>query len=82
MLGEAFDHGFGRVKLQADAINSRSRAAIAKLGARFEGVVRRDQPRADGTWRDAAVYSIIVDEWPSVKAALEARVAGFAPGAA
>ncbi|MBC7590159.1 MAG: GNAT family N-acetyltransferase [Salinibacterium sp.] len=82
MLGEAFDHGFGRVKLQADAINSRSRAAIAKLGARFEGVVRRDQPRADGTWRDAAVYSIIVDEWPGVKAALEARVAGFASGPA
>ena len=78
MLGEAFDHGFGRVKLQADALNSRSRAAIAGLGARFEGVVRRDQLRADGTWRDAAVYSIIVDEWPAVRAALEARVAASA----
>ncbi len=81
MLTEAFDHGFGRVKLQADAINARSRAAIAKLGARFEGVTRRDQRRADGTWRDAAVYSIIVDEWPEVRAALEARVAEFIPAA-
>lgn len=79
MLTEAFDHGFGRVKLQADAVNARSRAAIAKLGARFEGVVRRDQPRADGTWRDAAVYSIIVDDWPDVRTQLSARVAGFVP---
>ena len=78
MLTEAFDHGFGRITLQADAGNVRSRAAIAKLGARFEGVVRRDQLRADGTWRDAAVYSIIVDDWPEVRAGLEARVAQFA----
>ena len=78
MLTEAFDHGFGRITLQADAVNVRSRAAIAKLGARFEGVVRRDQLRADGTWRDAAVYSIIVDDWPEVRAGLEARVAEFA----
>lgn len=77
MLAEAFDHGFGRVKLQADATNARSRAAIAKLGARFEGVTRRDQRRADGTWRDAAVYSIIVDDWPEVRAGLVARVAQF-----
>ncbi|MGV8895107.1 MAG: GNAT family N-acetyltransferase [Rhodoglobus sp.] len=81
MLTEAFDHGFGRVMLQADAQNARSRAAIAKLGARFEGVTRRDQRRADGSWRDAAVYSIIVDEWPAVRAALAARVAEFASAA-
>ncbi|MBG6055041.1 RimJ/RimL family protein N-acetyltransferase [Salinibacterium sp. CAN_S4] len=80
MLDEAFDHGFGRIKLQADAVNARSRAAIAKLGARFEGVTRRDQLRADGTWRDAAVYSIIVDDWPEVRAGLVARVAQFAAG--
>ncbi len=77
MLGLAFEHGFGRVKLQADATNDRSRAAIAKLGAVFEGIVRRDQPRADGSWRDAAVYSILIDEWPRVRAALEARLAEF-----
>ena len=74
MLSEAFDHGFGRVKLQADALNSRSRAAILKLGAQFEGITRRTNLRADGTWRDTAVFSILVDEWPAVRAGLEARL--------
>jgi RimJ/RimL family protein N-acetyltransferase len=77
LLATAFDNGFGRVKLQADVRNERSRAAIAKLGATFEGIVRRDRLRADGTWRDSAVFSVIVDEWPVVRAGLEARVASF-----
>jgi RimJ/RimL family protein N-acetyltransferase len=75
MLGTAFDHGFGRVKLQADARNERSRAAILKLGATFEGITRRDRRRADGTWRDSAVYSIVIEEWDAVRAGLEARLA-------
>ena len=75
LLGLAFDHGFGRVKLQADSRNVRSRAAIEKLGATFEGIARRHMRRADGSWRDSAVYSIIVDEWPGVRAGLEARLA-------
>ena len=74
LLGLAFDHGFGRVKIQADVLNTRSRAAIAKLGATFEGILRRDVPRADGSWRDSAVFSIIIDEWPEVQAALLERV--------
>lgn len=78
LLGLAFDHGFGRVKIQADAMNERSRAAILKLGASFEGVLRRAQPRADGTWRDTAVYSVLVDEWPAVRAGLERRLATWA----
>jgi RimJ/RimL family protein N-acetyltransferase len=77
MLTLAFESGFGRVKIQADAINLRSRAAIAKLGAQFEGVTRRDLRRADGTWRDAAVYSVLIDEWPAVKAGLESRLEAF-----
>jgi N-acetyltransferase len=81
MLGEAFDHGFGRVKLQGDVLNARSRAAMLKLGATFEGIVRRDRPRADGSWRDTAVYSILVDEWPAVRAGLEARLATAEPPA-
>jgi RimJ/RimL family protein N-acetyltransferase len=80
LLGTAFDHGFGRVKLQADVLNDRSRAAIAKLGARFEGIVRRDVRRADGSWRDTAVFSVLVDEWPEVRAGLEARLAALGPG--
>ena len=78
MLGLAFDSGFGRVKIQADALNDRSRAAILKLGATFEGIVRRDRLRADGvTWRDTAVFSILVDEWPAVRAGLENRLDAF-----
>jgi RimJ/RimL family protein N-acetyltransferase len=79
MLTTAFDNGFGRVKLQADARNDRSRGAILKLGATFEGIVRRDRLRADGSWRDTAVYSILVDEWPAVRAALEERLADAVP---
>jgi RimJ/RimL family protein N-acetyltransferase len=78
LLGLAFDHGFGRVKLQADALNDRSRAAIAKLGATFEGVLRRDRLRADGTWSGTAVFSVLVDEWPRVRAGLLTRLEQYA----
>jgi RimJ/RimL family protein N-acetyltransferase len=79
MLTEAFDHGFGRVRLQADDRNDRSRAAIVRLGATFEGIVRRDKRRADGSWRDTALFSIIVDEWPSVREGLERRLSALEP---
>ena len=75
LLDHAFGAGFGRVKIQTDVLNERSRAAIAGIGATFEGVVRREQPRADGTWRDTAMYSIIVEEWPDVRARLQERLA-------
>lgn len=75
LLAHAFETcGFGRVKIQTDAINSRSRAAILKLGAQFEGITRRDSQRADGSWRDTAVYSILIDEWPAVRRGLLARL--------
>ncbi|WP_104197377.1 GNAT family N-acetyltransferase [Cryobacterium sp. M15] len=77
VLGTAFDNGFGRVKIQADARNERSRTAILGIGATFEGIVRRDCSRADGTWRDSAVYSILADEWPAVRAGLKARLDAF-----
>jgi len=75
VLGAAFDAGLGRVHLQADVLNERSRAAILRLGATAEGVLRRTQRRADGTWRDTAVYSVLRDEWPEVRAGLVARLA-------
>ncbi|MGX5697494.1 GNAT family N-acetyltransferase [Agromyces soli] len=77
LLSHAFDHGFGRVKIQADSINARSRAAIEKLGAKLDGVMRRDKRRVDGSWRDSAVYSVIIDEWPEVRGGLEARLAAW-----
>ncbi len=75
MLRHAFeDCGFGRVKIQTDVLNPRSQAAIAKLGAVREGVLRRHQARADGTFRDTVVFSIVRDEWPAVRAGLARRV--------
>lgn len=75
VLELAFDSGFERVKIQTDAVNQRSRAAISKLGAQFEGVLRHHRLRADGTWRDTAVYSILSAEWPAVRERLQHRVA-------
>jgi N-acetyltransferase len=68
------DCGYGRVKIQTDLLNTRSQAAIAKLGAQREGVIRRHLRREDGTFRDSVVYSVLRDEWPGVKAGLAARL--------
>ena len=75
LLGHAFDCGFGRVKIQTDAVNLRSQAAIAKLGATREGVLRRHTRRADGSFRDTVVFSVLSDEWPRVREGLERRLA-------
>jgi RimJ/RimL family protein N-acetyltransferase len=75
LLWHCFEHcGLGRVKIQTDLVNVRSQAAIAKLGATREGVARRHIKRPDGTWRDSVIFSVIVDDWPRVKAGLEARL--------
>jgi N-acetyltransferase len=71
----AFDHGFGRVQLKTDIRNRRSQAAIAKLGATYEGVLRRYQRRQDGTVRDTVMYSVTAEEWPGVRDRLRARLA-------
>ena len=75
LLAHCFeDCGYGRVKIQTDALNTRSQAAIAKLGATREGVLRRHLKREDGTFRDSVVYSVLKDEWPNVKARLRDRL--------
>ena len=75
LLAQCFDDcGFGRVKIQTDNLNARSQAAIAKLGAVREGVLRRHQVRADGSFRDTVVFSILREEWPDVRAGLVARL--------
>ena len=66
--------GFGRVKIQTDVLNTRSQSAIARLGAVREGVLRRHQVRADGTFRDTVVFSILASEWPAAKAGLLSRL--------
>ena len=63
----------------ADVVKDAERLAftVPTLGAQFEGVLRRTNPRADDTWRDTAVYSILGEEWPAVRDGLEGRLARF-----
>ena len=82
LLGHAFDVlGMGRVQLKTDVRNVRSQQAIARLGARYEGVLRRYQRRADGTVRDTVLFSITAEEWPEVRAGLVDRLSTFKPSA-
>ena len=76
LLAHCFeDCGYGRVKIQTDTLNTRSQAAIAKLGAQREGVLRRHIKREDGTFRDSVVFSVLIGEWPAVRAGLSRRLA-------
>jgi RimJ/RimL family protein N-acetyltransferase len=81
MLEHAFAHGTRRVELLTDARNVRSQAAISKLGAVREGVLRRDRVTWTGHVRDSVLYSITDLEWPGVRARLRARLDSFEPGA-
>ena len=75
VLGHAFgDCGFGRVMFQTDVLNAPMSKAIEKMGATSEGVLRRHKRRADGTFRDSAVFSILASEWPDVRSRLQTRV--------
>jgi RimJ/RimL family protein N-acetyltransferase len=79
LLKHAFDdHGANRVQLKTDLRNLQSQRAIEKLGAVREGVLRKHMVRPDGYVRDTVMYSIVADEWPAVRARLEARL-GYAP---
>ena len=64
-----------RVEFKTDASNERSRGALAALGATFEGVHRKHMLVRGGENRDSAWFSVIDDEWPVVRARLEARLA-------
>lgn len=63
-----------RVQLQTDENNLRSRTAILGIGATFEGIMRKERIRANGAFRNTAIYSILDDEWPAVKSLLEASL--------
>src|SRR5262249_14527049 len=77
MLRHAFETlGCIRVELKTDALNQRSRNAILRIGATQEGIFRQHVICADGRLRDSVYFSIINSEWPRVKAALEAKLAG------
>jgi RimJ/RimL family protein N-acetyltransferase len=73
-------HGFERldcvrVELKTDARNQKSRNAIARIGATEEGILRKHVICADGHVRDTVYFSIVVEEWPGIKARLEHRLA-------
>ena len=75
MLDHAFDvWNVHRVVLNTDARNERSRAAIARIGATFEGVLHSFRIGVEGTPRDTATFAITARDWPEVRARLEARL--------
>ncbi len=63
-----------RVVWHTDVLNERSRAAIQRLGAIEEGVLRKHRIRADGTWRDTAQYSMTDEDWPPARERLPASL--------
>lgn len=75
MLERGFEHYQAvRIQLKTDSTNLRSRRAIEKIGAQFEGILRAHRIRPDGEVRDTAIYSITQAEWPSVKELLKQRL--------
>lgn len=77
MMGHAFACGARRVVYRVDAINARSRAAVTKLGAVQEGILRQDRVTWTGRLRDTVIFSVLADEWPAVRDRLDERLAAF-----
>ncbi|CAN5774034.1 GNAT family N-acetyltransferase [soil metagenome] len=78
MLGHAFDSlGCVAVEFRTHFFNATSRAAIERLGAKLDGVLRSHQLLPDGSRRDTVVYSILDIEWPSVRNNLRFRLSRF-----
>lgn len=76
MLCHAFEHwGCNRVEFLTDFLNAKSRAAIARIGAREEGVLRSHMVMREGRVRDSVIFSITGAEWPAVKLALQEKLA-------
>lgn len=75
LLSHAFDTlGCAVVGLRTDNFNHASQAAIERLGARKDGVIRHSHPRRDGTVRDTVMYSILRGEWPEIKSQLHYKL--------
>lgn len=76
LLGHAFDAlHLNRVEFKTDALNQVSRTAIARLGATQEGIFRRHMVMPDGRVRDTVWFSIVSQEWPAVREALDRKLA-------
>jgi RimJ/RimL family protein N-acetyltransferase len=82
LLANAFASGYHCVVLRTCSRNARSRAAILKLGAKQDGILRAavwmpPSPLREGHFRDSVFYSILAAQWPQIRAGLEARLAAF-----
>ena len=77
MMGHAFECGARRAVYRVDAINLRSRAAVLKLGAVEEALLRQDRITWTGRIRDTVIFSVLDHEWPAVRDRLDARLATF-----
>ena len=76
MLRHAFERwGFIRVELETSALNHRSRAAILRIGAREEGILRHHMINEDGSLRDSVFFSLLAEEWPEARCRLESMLA-------
>ncbi len=71
--------GLNRIELKTDNRNTRSQAAIAKLGATREGVFRAHMVRRDGSLRDSVYFSVVRSDWPAVRQRLASRLGIDAP---
>jgi RimJ/RimL family protein N-acetyltransferase len=77
LLQHAFDSGIVRVEIITDAINVHSQAAIARLGAVREAVLRRHKITHTGRVRDTVMFAVTDEDWPEVRDRLDARLAAF-----
>jgi RimJ/RimL family protein N-acetyltransferase len=73
--------GANRVEFKTDSLNERSRAALLGIGAAFEGIFRNHMVMPGGRLRHSAYYSVVADEWPAVRARLDAGLAATDAGA-
>jgi N-acetyltransferase len=78
LLGHAFGCGAQRVQFRVDAKNARSRAAVLKLGAVQEGILRDDKITWTGRIRSTVHFSVLAAEWPAVRGRLEDRLSALA----
>ncbi|MER6947227.1 GNAT family protein [Nonomuraea sp. NPDC000554] len=73
LLDHAFGLGYNRMVLKTDVRNTRSQDAIKRIGGVYEGTLRRQRLRPDGTWRDTVYFGILEEEWPQHRARLVNR---------
>jgi RimJ/RimL family protein N-acetyltransferase len=67
LLDWVFSRGAGRVECDVDPRNHRSLSSLSRFGFTVEGTRRRTSQRADGSWRDTVVLSLLTEEWPAIR---------------